>query len=141
MSTVAPSRLWALIALGLVVTIATPWTSSAQGGFFATPQPPPIYTPAKDAKDLKSVLFKWTWYMGMLRGVDEHEIIASLEYQGTGTVQIDGQPCKLTKYRVSTKGSEMKRRLIAAFDIGLRQIQMPRGLDQGLTVSDRVRRL
>ena len=45
------------------------------------------------------------------------------------------------KYRVSTKGSEMKRRLIAAFDIGLRQIQMPRGLDQGLTVSDRVRRL
>ncbi len=63
---------------------------------------PVIYRPAKDAKDLRSVLFNWTWYMGMLRGVDEHELIASLEYQGKGTIQVDGQPCTLTKYRVST---------------------------------------
>jgi hypothetical protein len=48
------------------------------------------------------VLFNWTWYMGMLRGVDEHELISSLEYQGKGTIQVDGQPCTLTKYRVST---------------------------------------
>ncbi len=40
--------------------------------------------------------------MGLLRGVDEHELIASLEYQGKGAVQVDGQPCTLTKYRVST---------------------------------------
>jgi hypothetical protein len=40
--------------------------------------------------------------MGMLRGVDEHELIVSLEYQGKGTIQVDGQPCTLTKYRVST---------------------------------------
>jgi len=66
-------------------------------------EPPPPYRPAKDAKDLKSVLFNWTWYLGMLRGVDEHELIVSLEYQGkTGTVQVDGQPCTVTKYRVST---------------------------------------
>jgi len=38
----------------------------------------------------------------MLRGVDEHELIASLEYQGRGAIQVDGQPCALTKYRVST---------------------------------------
>jgi hypothetical protein len=38
----------------------------------------------------------------MLRGVDEHELIVSLEYQGKGTIQVDGQPCTLTKYRVST---------------------------------------
>jgi hypothetical protein len=48
------------------------------------------------------VLFNWTWYMGMLRGIDEHELVASLEYQGKGTIQVDGQPCALTKYRVST---------------------------------------
>jgi hypothetical protein len=38
----------------------------------------------------------------MLRGVDEHELVVSLEYQGKGTIQVDGQPCALTKYRVST---------------------------------------
>ena len=48
------------------------------------------------------MLFNWTWYMGMLRGIDEHELIVSLEYQGKGTIQVDGQPCTLTKYRVST---------------------------------------
>jgi len=48
------------------------------------------------------VLFNWTWHMGMLRGVDEHELIVSLEYHGKGAIQVDGQPCTLTKYRVST---------------------------------------
>src|SRR5262245_36717262 len=27
----------------------------------------PLYTPAAGAKDLKSVLFNWAWYTGMLR--------------------------------------------------------------------------
>ena len=40
--------------------------------------------------------------MGMLRGVEEHELAVSLEYQGNGTMQVDGQPCTLKKYRVST---------------------------------------
>src|SRR5918994_3313452 len=65
------------------------------------PQGPPPYTPAVDARDLKSVLFNWTWHMGMLRGVQEHELAVSLEYQGNGTIQVDGQPCTLTKYRSS----------------------------------------
>ena len=85
------------VALGLAA--AAPLTASAQGGF--PPPAPPPYTPAADAKDLKAVLFNWTWHMGMLRGIDEHELMVSLEYQGKGTVQVDGQPCALTKYRAS----------------------------------------
>ena len=38
----------------------------------------------------------------MLRGEAEIDLIASLEYQGKGTMQVDGQPCTLTKYRIST---------------------------------------
>jgi hypothetical protein len=86
------------VALAMLVAIGAPLTASAQ---FGRNDPPP-YTPAADAKDLRSVLFNWTSYMGMLRGVDEHELVVSLEYQGSGTVQVDGQPCALTKYRSST---------------------------------------
>ncbi len=60
------------------------------------------YTPEPGAKDLKAVLFNWMWYMGMLRGAQEIEAVATLEHQATGTIQLDGQPCTLTKYRVST---------------------------------------
>jgi hypothetical protein len=92
--------IWTSIAIGTVLTISAlaPAPARAQGfGDY-----PVIYRPAKGAKDLRSVLFNWTWYMGMLRGVDEHELVSSLEYQGKGAIQVDGQPCTLTKYRVST---------------------------------------
>src|SRR6478735_5240276 len=59
------------------------------------------YTPAADAKDLKAVMFNWAWYMGMLRSDEEYDLMMSLEYQGKGTVQVDGQPCNVTKYRTS----------------------------------------
>jgi hypothetical protein len=85
------------VVLGLLFTIGVPMLAAAQ----PPPQGPPPYTPAADARDLKSVLFNWTWHMGMLRGVEEHELTVSLEYQGNGTLQIDGQPCTLTKYRSS----------------------------------------
>ena len=61
----------------------------------------PLYTPAAGAKDLKAVLFNWAWYMGMLRSSEERDLIMSLEYQGKGTIQVDGQPCNVTKYRTS----------------------------------------
>jgi hypothetical protein len=61
----------------------------------------PLYTPAPGAKDLKAVLFNWAWYMGMLRSSEERDLLMSLEYQGKGTVQVDGQPCNVTKYRTS----------------------------------------
>jgi hypothetical protein len=59
----------------------------------------PEYTPAADAKDLKSVLFNWAWYTGMLRSTEERDLIMTLVYQGKGTLQLDGQPCNVTMYR------------------------------------------
>ncbi len=87
------------MALGLVLVLGWPLIASAQ------PPPrdaPPPYTPAANAKDLKAVLFNWGWHMVQLRGLDEHELAVSLEYTGKGTLQVDGQPCTLTKYRSST---------------------------------------
>src|SRR5580765_4325416 len=92
---------WATIALAAVLAIGAPLTAAAQnpnpGAGVAEP-----YTPAADAKDLKAVLFKWMWATGMLKGHDERDMVATLEYQGKGTIQVDGQPCTLTKYRTST---------------------------------------
>src|SRR5262252_6409761 len=53
------------------------------------------YTPGAGAKDLKSVLFNWAWYTGMLRSDQERDLIMSLEYQSKGAVQVDGQPCNV----------------------------------------------
>src|SRR5579862_2392090 len=89
----------ARVALAMVLTIGGTLAANAQGSRGGVPEP---YTPAADAKDLKAVLFKWMWSMGMLKGHDERDMVASLEYQGKGTIQVDGQPCSLTKYRAST---------------------------------------
>src|SRR5204863_2425167 len=59
----------------------------------------PEYTPAPGAKDLKSVLFNWAWYLGMLRSTEERDLIMTLVYEGKGTMQVDGQPCNVTMYR------------------------------------------
>ena len=67
-----------------------------RGAFDAGP-----FTPTPGAKDLKSVLFNWTWRMGMLRSGAESELIKTLDYHAeSGTIQVGGQPCLLTKYRV-----------------------------------------
>jgi hypothetical protein len=60
------------------------------------------FTPESGAKDLKSVLFNWTWHMGMLRSGNESELVKTLEYEAEGgTIQVNGQPCALKKYRIS----------------------------------------
>lgn len=61
---------------------------------------PPPFTPEPGAKDLKSVLYNWVWHMGMLRGQAESELVGTLDYHAEGTVQVDGQPCTLTKFRL-----------------------------------------
>src|SRR5688572_752867 len=49
------------------------------------------YTPAAGAKDLRAVLFNWMWHQGMLKGTDERDMVATLEYQAKGgTIQVDG---------------------------------------------------
>ena len=116
------------LALGLAFALGAPLTASAQGGGqppAAGAQAPRAggppggpggggpggggrgrggqqqYTPAPGARDLRSVLHNWGWHMGMLRSDQELDLIASLEYQGKGTMQVAGQPCNVTKYRSS----------------------------------------
>jgi hypothetical protein len=99
---------WTAGALAAVLAVAGPLTAIAQGPPREVPEP---YTPAADAKDLKSVLFNWTRNQGMLKGHDERDMVASLEYQGAGTIQVDGQPCTLTKYRASTNYQSFSQRI------------------------------
>ena len=99
--------IWTRFALAIVFIIGAASTARAQG-FGPVAEP---YTPAADAKDLKAVLFKWMWAMGMLKGHDERDMVATLEYQGKGTIQVDGQPCTLTKYRASTNYQTFSQRI------------------------------
>ena len=98
---------WSGAAVAVAFTISALPTATAQNrGGVAEP-----YTPAADAKDLKSVLFRWMWNEGMLKGHDERDMVASLEYQGKGTIQVEGQPCTLTKYRASTNYQTFSQRI------------------------------
>jgi len=99
--------IWARVALA-VFMIGGASIADAQRGRGGNAEP---YTPAADAKDLKAVLFHWMWGMGMLKGHDERDMVASLEYQGKGTIQVDGQPCTLTKYRASTNYQTFSQRI------------------------------
>jgi hypothetical protein len=105
--------MWTRVAIVATLTISVPFLSSAQdrpAAPAAGAQAPaqggggrqgdaPEYTPAAGAKDLKSVLFNWAWYTGMLRSTEEYDLIMSLDYQGKGTMQVGGQPCNVTLYR------------------------------------------
>ena len=84
----------------LLITIAI--AAAGVAGLAAQQQGGARYTPAPGAKDKKAVLFNWAWYMGMLRGPQEIEAVVSLEQKATGTLQINGQSCALSAYRVST---------------------------------------
>jgi len=101
--------MWTGIALAAALAFGVQAVTSAQGPGPQGGQAPgqgrgrgaPLYTPAPGAKDLKSVLFNWAWHMGMLRSNEEYDVLMTLEYQGKGTMLVDGQPCNLTKYRTS----------------------------------------
>jgi hypothetical protein len=110
--------MWTSVAIVATLTIGVPSFSSAQardaaptagaqapaqgrGGRGGGRGAAPLYTPAAGAKDLKAVLFNWAWYMGMLRSSEEYDVLMTLEYQGKGTMQVNGQPCNVTKYRTS----------------------------------------
>jgi hypothetical protein len=123
---------WTGIALGVFSAIAVastagaqqapasgPGRAGAQGpdgaqgrGRGGGPNAGAPYTPAAGARDLRAVLFNWMWYQGMLKGTDERDMVASLEYKAKGgTIQVDGQPCTLTKYRASTNYQTLSQRI------------------------------
>ena len=58
------------------------------------------------------MLFNWMWHQGMLKGTDERDMVAMLEYQAKGgTIQVDGQPCTLSKFRESTNYQTFSQRI------------------------------
>src|SRR3984885_656832 len=99
--------IWAGAAFAIVFAIGVPVTAGAQDRA-SVPEP---YTPAKDAKDLRAVLFNWMRNEGMLKGHDERDMVATLEYQGKGTIQVDGQPCTLSKFRSSPNSQPFTQRI------------------------------
>ena len=84
----------------------------AQGGGQGAGRGGAPYTPAAGAKDLRAVLFNWMWHQGMLKGADERDMVATLEYQAKGgTIQVDGQPCTLSRFRESTNYQTFSQRI------------------------------
>jgi hypothetical protein len=111
---------WTTAAFALVLTIGVASTPGAQQAPAAAqgrgrgggPNAGAPYTPEAGAKDLRAVLFNWMWYQGMLKGTDERDMVATLEYQAkVGTIQVDGQPCTLSKYRASTNYQTLSQRI------------------------------
>ena len=104
-------------AFALVLTIGVASTPGAQqapagAGRSSDPNAGAPYTPAAGAKDLRAVLFNWMWHQGMLKGTDERDMVGMLEYQAkVGTIQVDGQPCTLTKFRASTNYQTLSQRI------------------------------
>jgi hypothetical protein len=120
------SRRWTKVALAAVAAIGVVSTAGAQQapaadqgragaqgrGRGSDPNAGAPYTPATGAKDLRAVLFNWMWHQGMLKGTDERDMVATLEYQAKGgTIQVGGQPCTLTKYRASTNYQTLSQRI------------------------------
>ena len=113
------------IATGMALAIAVSLSAVAQ---FGGP-PPTLYTPEPDAKDLKSVLFNWPWHMGMLRGIEEHELQVSLEYRAEGTIQVNGQACAIAPFK-EAKREAQRGPFVRPPDGGRRPISERRGRGQ-----------
>jgi hypothetical protein len=111
---------WTTAAFALFLTIGVASTAGAQQapagaqgrGRGGGPNAGAPYTPEAGAKDLRAVLFNWMWHQGMLKGTDERDMVGMLEYQAKGgTIQVDGQPCTLTKFRASTNYQTLSQRI------------------------------
>ena len=87
----------AAVAILTGLTFAEPISVSAQGA----PQrrTEGVDRSWKDAGSIRTVLYNWANHMGMLREIEEHDLVATLDFSATGTVAVNGQPCKLTRYR------------------------------------------
>ena len=123
--------------VALAAGLATALSVAAYAQFGAGPPQPP-YTPPEGAKDLKSVLVNWPWHMGMLRGIEEHELAVTLEYRGTGTIQVNGQPCALAPYEEAREGELGKSgyRISSAYQFAASRTQINCTLPNGRTYSN-----
>ena len=88
-------------------------TPGGQGrGRGADPNAGAPYTPAPGARDLRAVIFNWMWHQGMLKGTDERDMVHTLVYQAKGgTIQVDGQPCTLSRFRETTNYQVFAQRI------------------------------
>jgi len=91
------------IATSAALAIGVSLSASAQFGGGGQE----AYTPEPDARDLKSVLFNWPWHMGMLRGIEEHELVITLEYRAEGTIQVNGQACAIEPFEDAPREGEL----------------------------------
>jgi hypothetical protein len=123
------------IAAGVALAIGVSLSASAQFGGGA----PNLYTAEPGARDLKSVLVNWPWYMGMLRGIEEHELVLSLEYRGEGTIQVNGQSCAVTPFEEGPREGELGSsgyRISANFQTSGYRTQIECTLPNGQTYSN-----
>ena len=118
MQTLAVVTLAALISLAQVVRAAQ--TPPAAKPAPATQNPAPTQKPPAPAKanpfgpqpgvqgmrnpsDLKTVLYYASDALGLLRGAREVDWVVTMEFWGTGTLNLGGEPCRLTSYRASVR--------------------------------------
>lgn len=81
---------------------AAQWAGTPAAQWAGTGGTPPPTPELAAAGDVKSVVFKWMWYMGMLRNWQELDHVAMFELrESTGSIWVAGQPCDLTNYRAS----------------------------------------
>ena len=120
----AVPMLAALIALGQVVGSAqttpaatktppapqtgAPGAAPARKPAAAAPKPNPFgpqpgVTGVRNPTDLKTILYYAGDALGLLRSPREVDWVVTMEFWGTGTLNVGGQPCRLASYRASLR--------------------------------------
>ncbi len=123
------------IATGIALAGVISLTANAQRSDSAAQ----LYTPEPGARDLKSVLFNWPWHMGMLRGIEEHELISTLEYRAEGTIEVNGQPCQIKPFENTERVGELGMsgyRISTAYQFAGSRTQIECTLPNGQTYSN-----
>lgn len=65
--------------------------------------PQPGVKGVRNPTDLKTVLYYAADALGMLRGGNEVDLVLTMELFAAGTMNVGGEPCKLTNYRASIR--------------------------------------
>ena len=119
-NTLAVVTFAALISLAHVVRAAQTAAPAAKTPPASQTSAPPAQKPAAPAKanpfgpqpgvqgvrnpsDLKTILYYAQDALGLLRGAREVDWVITLEFWGTGLLNVGGHPCKLTSYYASVR--------------------------------------